>query len=202
MSFVVLLLSELHEILIPATAIAADSAKSTSSPAGGLGLLAWIACYYTRKKDIGGWLLYYFITLYIGILFQLANHPEGSQFIPQSWDSMFHYLPFILTTVPVYFLTAAQFILSLLMWSSLRRKWKHIELLQRVLILQFGFSLLSIAVAWSLWPQAIVYEVIHAPYSAVWFIYFTKSLRVELVFRPDRSWDWDELHRKKYIATK
>jgi hypothetical protein len=175
---------------LPQSLLAAESGKPSSTPfAGGGGILIWLVCYIRRKNPIGGWLLYYFIGLYVGFFISISlTVPSLSNYNPLEWDDNFHYFLFIITTIPGDIFLLAQVILSFFMISQKRRDWKYIEILKKVLLADFVFSVCSIPIEASLWPASAFFSVYSAILSLIWFFYFKKSVRVQYVFK-DKLWN-------------
>jgi hypothetical protein len=180
--------------LLPQNLLAADAGKSSSSPAAGGGLLIWPVCYVRRKNPIGGWLLYYFIGLYVGLFISIAlTVPSSSNYNPLEWDDKFHYFLFIITTIPGEIFLLAQVFLSFFLLSKKRRDWKYIEILKKVLLADVVFSAVSIPIEVSLWPVSIFFSVYSAILSLIWFFYFRNSARVQYVFK-DKLWNPEILY--------
>jgi hypothetical protein len=185
----------LSAYLFPQNSFAADAGQSSSTPAaGGAAFWIWLICYLRRKKPIGGWLLYYFIGLYVGLFISMIlTVPSLSNYIPSEWDNKLHYFLFIITTIPGDIFLIAQVVLSYYLISQARRDWKYIEILRKVLLADFVFSVGSIPIEATLWPQSIFFSIYSAILSLIWFFYFKKSVRVEYVFK-NKQWNWELFH--------
>ena len=69
---------------------ASTDTPDASSQAGWVGvlltLLIWYVCASRRKKEIGGWLLYYYIRLYIGVIIVvLVAVSSYDSYLPEAW---------------------------------------------------------------------------------------------------------------------
>ncbi len=196
-SFLVLIVL-LVFLVLPENLLAADSNRS--STAGGGALAFWLICYLARKYPIGGWLLMYFISLYSGFVISIIMTIISFQnYNPLQWDSILHYLIFLITTVPGDFILLIQVYLSFSLLSESRRDWKHIETLKTVLFLNIIFSLFSIPFDLTLWPDNVIISVYSAVVSLIWFSYFKKSARVKYVFK-EKNWDWALLNPPKVVS--
>ena len=177
------------------------AAGSTSTATGGtLGGAFWMGllCYFMRKRPIGGWLLYYFICLYVWLIVNtLLSIPSLPDYNPIQWGNKLHYFLFILATIPFYIFLLIQVFLSFYLLPTNRRDWKHIKVLKTTLFLSFVFSLLSVPIGINLWPDSVFLDVYSAVLSLLWFLYFKRSSRVKIVFK-DKNWNWDALYPKKY----
>jgi hypothetical protein len=121
----------------------------------------------------------------------------SSNYIPGGWDSNLHYSLYVLTTIPGYIILIAQVVLSYYLISETKRDWKYIELLRKLLIANFVFSVGCIAIDATLWAENVIFSIASALDSFIWFFYFKKSVRVEGVFK-DKQWNWETfLERKK-----
>jgi len=185
-------------IIIPINLFAAESTNSSVSAFGGGAFWIGLLCFIRRKKPIGGWLLYYFIGLYAGLIISIIMFiPLFPDYNPAQWDNKLHYFLFILTTVPGQIFIIFQAYLSFFLISKNRRDWKHIEALKTVLLIDFIISILSIIIDYNFWPDNVFLSVYSAALSLIWFLYFKQSVRVQYVFK-DKNWNWELLHPKKY----
>ncbi len=188
--------------LLPENILAAESTQTAKPPAA-IGVTFWLLliCYWNRKKPIGGWLLYYFITLFVGsimsiilIFFTLTL----SNFNPMNWENKSRYFLYIITTVPGYVFLLSQILLSYYLLSEIRRDWKHIQILRKILLADFIFSVFYIPIEityWSLTGSTIL-NGFSAMVSLIWYFYFKKSIRVKCVFK-DKAWNWEMLFASK-----
>src|SRR5207253_8049083 len=92
---------------------ASDSNKS--SPTSSLGsligvLIVWYICSSRRKKEIGGWLLYFYIQLYVGVIVTVAiGLFSFRNYIPSTWATNPSLYPlFLLSTLPTLMLLPVQ----------------------------------------------------------------------------------------------
>jgi len=182
---------------IPKTLLASESYKSSPVP-GGFGftaLILFIICYSRRKKEIGGWLLYYFIQLYLatGILIIYALF-SLSDYRPSTWDSTIRYALFLLTTIPGYLFLFAQTIVSFWLLSSEDRNWRNVNILRLIFLLDLIFSIVAIPINITLWPARVGFNVIALIWLAIWLSYFSFSKRVHSVYK---NKDWSDLQQPK-----
>ncbi len=178
----------------PENILAADSGQSSPTSFAGGGAIIWaIICYARRKLPIGGWLLYYFVGVYSGLIVSLILLiATFSNYNPVEWGNKFHYFLFIITTIPGQIFLLAQVVLSFFLISQKRRDWKYIEILKKILLADVIFSICSIPIDASLWPQNIFFDIYPAILSLIWFFYFKKSVRVEYVFK-NKQWNWEAM---------
>src|SRR5262249_55954795 len=86
---------------VSSDAFAAPANQGQNTVGAGL-FLAWAIAYLTRRRAIGGWLLYFYIQLYLSLLISLLFLPGViANLSPSSWDSAILYVLSFLSTVPV-----------------------------------------------------------------------------------------------------
>jgi hypothetical protein len=93
----------------------------------------------------------------------------------------------MVTTIPGDFFLLAQVFVSFYLISQIRRDWNYVIILKKVLIANFAFSIISIAIDAVLWPQTVHLGVFSAIFSLIWFFYFKRSKRVLYVFK-EKQW--------------
>jgi hypothetical protein len=177
-------------ILSSTSALAYANGTPGAHPAAANGLLIAIAiAFLARRREIGGWLLLYYIQLYGSVLVMGPYLISTALLLsPGQWDRENPYIWFLLGTVPFLAATIAQLgVASLLLY---RRTEANVLLLQKVLVALMAFSFVAMMVggthveggafvgAWLIWT------------SAAWAVYFNKSRRVRLVF-VDHFWDFE-----------
>ena len=75
--------------------------NSSNNPTGLIGILIIALCLSKRKQAIGGWLLYYFSQVFLGLLITIIFTLIGiANYNPTSWDNQYRYGLFIISTVP------------------------------------------------------------------------------------------------------
>lgn len=174
----------------PSEAFAATSSDSSRNPFGGIMLIAWIIVYLSRRRAIGGWLLYFFIQLYASQIFSLILVPSTiSNLNPSIWQNSILYVFFCLSTIPVLLVQAFETIAGTLLLTY--RDEKNVRLLRKALValaLTSGASL-GIDIAYFQEGASIFFDVLTLLFSIIWFFYFTKSQRVRLVFF-EKNWTY------------
>ncbi|HTJ53885.1 MAG TPA: hypothetical protein VL380_00555, partial [Nitrosospira sp.] len=99
-------------------AFASTDTPNTSFAWGGIGVLLtlviWYVCASRTKEEIGGWLLYYYIRLYIGaITVVLVTVGARDNYLPKTWINEPDLYPFfLLTTVPGLLFYCAEFVVA------------------------------------------------------------------------------------------
>ena len=106
-------------------------AKTNPGPPGVI--VVAIICYLARKGPIGGWLLYYYISLYAGVAVSLLLLATTLQnYSPERWQSTELYALAIASTTldQLILITQAVVATILLKW----REWKWLKVLRAILI--------------------------------------------------------------------
>jgi hypothetical protein len=90
-------------ILMAANPAFAASGDTQRQPLAGGGLLVTLAIVYlSRRRAIGGWLLYFYVQLYLSLAISLIFIPQViSNLNPRQWDNSFLY-PSVLYPVLVF----------------------------------------------------------------------------------------------------
>jgi hypothetical protein len=176
--------------LVSAEALAATSGAQPQNPLGAGLFVAWGIAYLTRRRAIGGWLLYYYIQLYMSLLVSLIFFPQViSNLAPGEWDSTMRYVLFVLSTVPVVLAQGLEaFAATRLLFS---RNEKNLHFLRKVLVALVAASGVSLAIDIAYFPEApsIALDVLTFVFSGIWTAYFLKAKRVRLVFI-ELAWDY------------
>src|SRR6266481_2399535 len=93
---------------------AASESQRPPVPAAAVGaLIMWWICSRRKQQPIGGWLLYYFIQLYLGfvlVLFMTVIALENYR--PAAWEDCTLYYLFLLSTVPGFLIEIAQVVVA------------------------------------------------------------------------------------------
>jgi len=174
--------------LLSGPALAVVSDNKTQAPLGGAPgvLFMWWICSRRKDKPIGGWLLYFYIQLYvggvIGIIFMLLSVKNYS---PAVWQSTPLYWLFIISALPAQALLVAQVVIGSVLLKS--RQWRWVEYLQLLFTLDLAFGLLAMLIDQWHFPDNLVFDFFTITYASIWLLYFWKSVRVRSVFKTK---DW------------
>jgi hypothetical protein len=151
-------------------------------------LIISLVCFMRRKFEIGGWLLFYFISVVLSAFMWLAlTIPALQLFNPSCWSDSGRYLLFIVTAVPNDLLLIGQFIVSMMLILKRFRDWKYVNCLRIILLSQIVFSLILLPLDISLSPQSIPLDLIAMIAPVVWLLYFSLSKRIRSVYK-DKDW--------------
>jgi hypothetical protein len=167
---------------LSAFAFAADEAQSKSSPTAGGAIIVGIVCYMARKRPIGGWLLYFYINLYLGLIVALAlfvllsfgNH------LKSAWSSSGLYFLSIAFTLISQLLFVVQAIIATILLKT--REWKWIKVLRAILVVDLCWSSISCIIDIVYFPNSLALNFMSLIWPLIWLPYFFRSERVRRVF--------------------
>ena len=172
---------------------ASTDIPNTSFAWGGIGVLLtlviWYVCASRTKEEIGGWLLYYYIRLYIGaITVVLVTVGARDNYLPKTWINEPDLYPFfLLTTVPGLLLYCAEFVVAEKLRMS--RNYAYVPVLRYILFASLASSLIAIAINIKYFEgiSAGVLNIMTVIWPIIWIPYFYFSKRVKSVFK-NRDW--------------
>ena len=168
---------------------ASTDTQNTSFAWGGIGVLLtlviWYVCASRTKEEIGGWLLYYYIRLYIGaITVVLVTVGARDNYLPKTWINEPDLYPFfLLTTVPGLLFYCAEFVVAEKLRMS--RNYAYVPVLRYILFAGLASSLIAIAINIKYFEgfSAGVLNIMTVIWPVIWIPYFYFSKRVKSVFK-------------------
>lgn len=147
-------------------------------------LIVAVVCILRRKNEIGGWLLFYFISVILSMLLWIAiTIPSLPLLDPSSWCNKGRYLLFIFTALPNDLLFLAQFAVSMMLLSSRFWDWKSVNYLRIILLAQIIFMIILLPVDLLFFPENTVFDMLGLIAPSIWLAYFTLSKRVISVYK-------------------
>jgi hypothetical protein len=164
-------------------AFAWDSEAKSTTPFGGApgALLMWWICSRRKEQPIGGWLLYFYIQLYVSAAVSLVFIALSvKNYNPDIWHSMTLYWLWVISVLPAQFLMIVQVVLGSIMLK--RREWKWVQYLKLAFGLDFAFALLSTCIDNWHFADNVFFNFVTIAYSIAWLLYFWRSTRVKAVF--------------------
>ena len=169
--------------------LAADSRQGQNTVGAGL-FLAWAIAYLTRRRAIGGWLLYFYIQLYLSLLFSLVFLPRVfANLNPSSWDSANLYVMFFLSTAPVVLTQAFEaYAATLLLTRRNERMLRLLRLALLALVICSGVAL-GIDIGYFSDAATLLFDSLTFGFACIWCGYFQKAARVRMVF-VERAWNY------------
>lgn len=175
-------------IVFPSIAFAASESQRPPVPGAVIvgALIMWWICSRRKQQPIGGWLLYYLIQLYFGFVFSLfVTLISIENYRPSVWEGSNLYYFFLLSTVPGLIIEIAQVIVAT---GLLRvRDWRWVNYLRMVLVIDLVFVMIAVGIDAIHFQDSIAFDVFSLIWPIIWLPYFSKSKRVERVFKTK---DW------------
>lgn len=171
-------------------------------------VLAVTIAYFSRRRAVGGWLLCYYVQLYLAIAVTTWLLTKSYPLLaPSNWESATRYVMFLLSVFPlqisrVFELFAATALL-------MQRNAERLNLLRWALIAMLVTSAVAVGIDYFYFPvpNKLVPDGIALVSSLCWLIYFVRSRRVRFVF-VEGHWDYSAYkpvrvltaEDKKYLA--
>ena len=177
-------------VLAAVPALAANSSSPSYLP----GLVAlgplwmyWL-CNSQKHKSIGGWLLYFYIQIYVGVplvfgvfLISSLPHLEASRWPDQTAFALFT----LKSILPLVMITAQAIMATVLLK---KRQWMLVNLLRGLFVADLLSAIFCVAIDRMYWPSAVVSGIAGLVWPAIWLGYFSYSKRVQCVFK---THDWE-----------
>jgi hypothetical protein len=192
----------LHVVLIISTPVlAVEEVNSPVASVRGLwslwNIIVIIMCVARRKKEIGGWLLYYYIQLYSGAIFSILLLMISPQnYLPMTWGGITGlYILFLFSTVPSILIIFVELFFAERLRKS--RNFEQIRPFRVVLWFHFGIAILGLSIDSMVFQDNVPLAVIGLISPTIWLPYFYKSKRVDRVFR---THDWTFNHTEAVKA--
>ena len=174
---------------------AAGGAPATSGAAGGV----WVALgivYLTRRRQIGGWLLLYYVGVYGTLLLTaLFVALQWSTYTPGGWSNARLYVWYLLSQVPPLMVVVAVAVVATRL--LYRRTEANVRILRNTMLalVVAHAATLTIDFVYFSANESIAFDVYDLFSSVLWFQYFRTSTRVQRVFI-DHQWNYDLEHRQ------
>ncbi len=180
--------------------LAASSGTQGQNTVGAGLFLAWAIAYLTRRRAIGGWLLYFHIQLFLSLLISVLFLPRViANLNPGAWDSAMIYVLSFLSTVPVLLAQGFEAYAATLL--LIRRNESNLRLL-RIALLALAVSSgasLGIDIAYFSEALTLFFDVLTFGFACIWCAYFWKAKRVRIVF-VERAWDYASYSAPRILA--
>jgi len=175
-------------LFLSTDALAATSGTRNQSAAGGALFVAFAIVYLSRRRAIGGWLLYFYIQLYSSFAISLIFVPQTlTNLNPKQWDNSFLYVMFFLSLVPVMVSEIMEIIAATKL--LFRRNEQNVNFLRKILVTLVATSAIALAIdiAYFSDDPALIFDVLSLTFAIIWALYFSKARRVKLVFL-EKNW--------------
>lgn len=185
------------------SAFAATGSAPGQNPAASGLFLGLAIAYLSRRRKIGGWLLYYYLQLFLSVVLMcVVSLPTvAKQIQPAEWDNASLYVWYVLSTVPVLAVLIGEVALStVLLFRRNEATLRLLRLTQLALVVVAAASLCIDVVHFDE-PATIFLDSYSLFFAVVWAWYFRKATRVHMVF-VEHSWDYERQQAAKHVPTK
>jgi len=163
-------------------------------------LIPWLIASLSRRRAIGGWLLFFYIQLYLSFLLTLLFLPAtlGSLRLSE-WHSSKLYVLNLISVVPVLLLGFVEVYAATILLA--RRTEANVRVLLSILIWLTLFSAIALGIDLAFFNEepTIYFDVHTLVFALIWLAYFYKAKRVRLVF-VERKWNY-ELYAAKPVLS-
>jgi hypothetical protein len=182
--------------LIAATGIVGVAQTEASgarppNPAAPVGLFILIVCILRRKKEIGGWLLYFLIQMFGGALISVVLLYIGIEnYLPGRWSDSALYTLFLLSTIPGALIVTLMAIGAAMLLRT--RQWVWVVRLRLLVAADLVTGLISLLIDSLYFPDNLFFSVLALLLPCILLPYLFLSRRVRGVFLTK---DWSrEVH--------
>lgn len=182
----------------PAWAASDDAPRQ---PLAGAGFMVTLAIVYlSRRRAIGGWLLYFYVQLYLSMAISLIFVPQAlANLNPSRWDNSFLYVMFILSVIPVLATEVMEVFAATRL--ILRRNKENVRFLQNTLLVLVSTSAIALAIDLAYFKEdlSLFFDIMTLLFSIIWSAYFWKSKRVRAVFI-ERKWTYTSYSKRRALT--
>ena len=187
-------------LVISNEALAASGGSQGQNTAGAGLFLAWAIAYLTRRRAIGGWLLYFYIQLYLSLLISLLFLPRViANLNPGAWDSANLYVLSFLSTVPVVLTQGFEaYAATLLLFRRSERNLRLLRIALLALAVSSGASL-GIDIGYFSDEPTLFFDALTFGFACIWCAYFLRAKRIRMVF-VERAWDYASYSTPRILA--
>ena len=172
------------------------SGSSAASPVLAGPLIWGLICFLTRKRAIGGWLLYFYAGMLAGGLFTLGSFAGShwGSFNPTYWiDGLGYYLLYLVYTVPGLIVTLVVWLFAIKMLFKSQRNSKNLGYFQKLLFVNVLFNAVALIIilvsgADVLSDPSPGLDIWNTGTTLLIAVYFYRSQRAKMVLG-DNYWD-------------
>ncbi len=160
---------------------------SNSAPlvnGNGLALIAAAIAFFCRKQPIGGWLLYFFCQVFLGLTL-IALTTYWGRYTPGAWSDPADYFLFVISSLSRDLALIAIAAVSVALVRS--RDWSLVAALKYALIVYAFITVMKVVVDVGSYPDAITSDTLSLVFPMAYIPYFQYSRRVRRVFL-EKSW--------------
>ena len=180
----------------------AATGDAPTHPAAGAGIfVAFAIAYVSRRRSIGGWLLYYYLQLYFSFLISFVFVPQLlSNLSPSNWEDSLLYVMFLLSVVPVMAIQLLEVVVATIL--LFRRSEQNLKILRKTLIALVVTSAIAVPIDITYFGDTlnIFLDVITLVFAVIWLLYFSISRRVKMVFI-SRNWIYKTYSERRALSS-
>jgi len=146
-----------------------------------LGFLFALLCWFRRKDEIGGWLMFFYYQIYAGtFLSVLTIAKQIGVYMPRPWKNETNHIFFIMAAIP----RLLGFLLIIMIATILlkRRDQSWLSKLRLVMGIELTLMTCSLLIDFYRFPSACPFNLMQAILLSLWLRYFFQSQRVHHVF--------------------
>jgi S1-C subfamily serine protease len=189
-------------LAIPEIIFAAQSGQKPLIPTA-FGAAFWgtlAIVYLSRRRAIGGWLLYFYVQLYLSLVVSLGFIPITLTYLnPNEWDSSKLYVFFLFSTIPVFAVQVVEVYAATKL--LIHRYEKNLLYLKKVLIALATTSAVALIIDVAYFERAMTLyvDIITLIFAVIWLTYFSKAKRVRCVFI-EGKWTYTADSKKRILT--
>lgn len=175
---------------LPASALAqaAANGSSTQNPTSSVFGIGLLLVYLTRRKEIGGWLFYYYMQLYVSVvLTTVFTFMSIDNLDPSKWPRSDRYVWFLVSWLPVILAQCAE--VAAATYLLAKRTEQNVRRVRYALLALLITSAVAVSIDITVFSESAsaVMDGMTLVFSAIWLWYFYTSVRVQRVFI-DHTW--------------
>ena len=159
-------------LLFQNIAMAESGSSVSGAPIGLVGaLIMYLICSGRKAKEIGGWLLYYYIQLYIGAIFMVViTIVSINNYNPSLWEDQKAYMLFLFLMIPEIAVFLVQAGVATMAMKT--RDYYWVKKLKVVLVLDLIFVLSAMLIDYQFFKDNLPFDVLALIWPLMWLPYF------------------------------
>lgn len=165
-----------------------------SSPLVGLFVALGIA-YVTRRRAIGGWLFYFYMTMFISMAVSiLLVFPSLATLFEDGWDAFYWWMA-VLEFIPWLIATLLTWLFGIRLLFKKYRSANNLKAMRYAMVSVLLFSIVRVVITFRVFPNdpSLVQNIIGLISSTIWCFYWLFSKRVMYVMTlGNKSWNYNE----------
>ena len=153
-------------------------------------ILSVLISYRYRDRDIGGWLLFYYISLYLSGIYLIKSI---SILVGKYSLQGLKIFPAVMEIITLFYICIliVNFIVSTLLLAKNNRNEIMVNLLRRIFLLELIVLLASMFTSIVYFNEFSIRQIAVLLGPLLWYCYFTYSLRVKYVL-VNNEWDYND----------